>query len=488
MTEPSKDVLAVAGALVLLLPVIGCASGGSGATSNLDGGTAGGDAGPDAGLCGDGVLEAGEACDDGNGNPGDGCSSTCNLEVGWNCTTPAAGRSTCTPNCGDGMVVGGEVCDDGNTTAGDGCSPSCLVETGWECHGAPSVCTALPPRVRTPPSLGAPITGLPSGQWSYVDFPNTTCANGSPAGLLISPGSQDVVFFMEGGWVCANYGECVAGMSSLVSPDVTQQQSLLDYWNNASNCNGTIFSRSDPDNVFKDFTFLHMLDCTWDLYGGDAVVTYTSGSQSLTVYHKGHANLVAFLDRVAATWTAPERVVVAGSSAGGFGTLFTYDTFRLYWPNQKMYLIDDSGPVMAGIDFFALPQLADAWNLWNVQAALGDICPGCGSDLSGVYAALERWYPNDRKSLLSHLNDPAIEDSGCYGLGDAAFAEALRSTAGTLLEPSRWKWFYGGRGHTFIGGTTISSGTTFVSAGVPLNAFLKAQIDDDPAWSSVTPP
>src|ERR1017187_9049667 len=82
-----------------------------------------------------------------------------NSESGWNCATPDGGKSTCTPICGDGVLAGGEVCDDDNTAAGDGCSPDCQVETGWECHGGPSVCTALPARVRTTPSLGAPITG-----------------------------------------------------------------------------------------------------------------------------------------------------------------------------------------------------------------------------------------------------------------------------------------------------------------------------------------
>ncbi|HJX63436.1 MAG TPA: pectin acetylesterase-family hydrolase [Polyangia bacterium] len=475
--------------------------------TSKDGSSAGQDGGgaaPTEEVCGNGVVEAGEDCDDGNTNSGDGCSSTCNSESGWNCATPDGGKSTCTPICGDGVLAGGEVCDDGNTAAGDGCSPDWQVETGWECHGVPSVCTALPARVRTTPSLGAPITGLPNTEWSYVEFPNSTCGDGTPAGLLISPGSQDLLFFMEGGWFCANYADCVSAMNAVYLPpqprsplgsvNVSQRPSLLDYMNEMSNWNGTIFSRSDPDNAFKDFTFLYVMACTGDLHGGDAVVTYTSGSQSLTVNHKGHANIVAFLERVAATWPVPTRLVVAGASAGGLGTLFNYDTFRLFWPNPKTYLLDDSGTALGGVDFFSLPPMAGAWTLWNLQEALGDICTNCESDLSAIYAALYRWYPNDRKSLLSHVTDPVAIGNLYTSDSDAAFSAALRSTAAMVLEPNRWKWFYGGSGHTFISATpgnqprTAMEMTTVVSAGVPLKTFLQAQVDDDPSWSSVTPP
>jgi cysteine-rich repeat protein len=38
----------------------------------------------------------------------------------------AACRANCTvPRCGDGIVDAGEVCDDGNTQGGDGCAADC---------------------------------------------------------------------------------------------------------------------------------------------------------------------------------------------------------------------------------------------------------------------------------------------------------------------------------------------------------------------------
>jgi cysteine-rich repeat protein len=65
-------------------------------------------------CCGDGILDAGEECDDGNTTSGDGCSATCTLEK--------------EPCCGDGILDAGEECDDGNTTGGDGCSANCTNE------------------------------------------------------------------------------------------------------------------------------------------------------------------------------------------------------------------------------------------------------------------------------------------------------------------------------------------------------------------------
>jgi len=66
-------------------------------------------------YCGDGVTDVGEECDDGNNTSGDGCSDLCVHQL----------------LCGDGLVEGVEQCDDGNTTSGDGCSSGCILE--WVC-------------------------------------------------------------------------------------------------------------------------------------------------------------------------------------------------------------------------------------------------------------------------------------------------------------------------------------------------------------------
>ncbi len=75
--------------------------------------TCGGGSGPE---CGDSITEEPELCDDGNRDDGDGCNSTCEIELGWECSQESSDSgSTCNPVCGDELVVGDEECDDGNT-------------------------------------------------------------------------------------------------------------------------------------------------------------------------------------------------------------------------------------------------------------------------------------------------------------------------------------------------------------------------------------
>ena len=136
-------------------------------------------------LCGNGVLEPPEECDDGNRRDNDGCTSTCMLEIGicgdgivqsllneqcepsrhdpalpYACSprcrfaSPTCGngqvedgeecdagllnanavgapcRADCgAPRCGDGILdAPQELCDDGNRLQGDGCDRYCRVE------------------------------------------------------------------------------------------------------------------------------------------------------------------------------------------------------------------------------------------------------------------------------------------------------------------------------------------------------------------------
>ena len=53
--------------------------------------------------------------------------------------------SWCYERCGDGLNVNGtHACDDGNTKSGDGCSSTCQIEKGYQCIGyGPGSCKEI---------------------------------------------------------------------------------------------------------------------------------------------------------------------------------------------------------------------------------------------------------------------------------------------------------------------------------------------------------
>jgi cysteine-rich repeat protein len=76
-------------------------------------------------VCGNGLVDGAESCDDHNTSDGDGCSANCLVEAGFVCT---GGTHCHNLTCGDGYRDSPEGCDDGNTVDGDGCSSTCALE------------------------------------------------------------------------------------------------------------------------------------------------------------------------------------------------------------------------------------------------------------------------------------------------------------------------------------------------------------------------
>ncbi|MCK6550973.1 hypothetical protein L6R52_34365, partial [Myxococcota bacterium] len=107
--------------------------------------------------CGNGVLEAGEVCDDANLTDGDGCDSNCTITSCGNHVVTAGEvcddgnaidgdgcDSNCTATaCGNGVITEGEACDDGNAEPGDCCSETCELESAFTvCRASAGACDA----------------------------------------------------------------------------------------------------------------------------------------------------------------------------------------------------------------------------------------------------------------------------------------------------------------------------------------------------------
>ena len=306
----------------------------------------------------------------------------------------------------------------------------------------------------TTPPLGEPLTGLTAGSWTWVPFPDSACSDGSPTGIGVSPGSgPDLVFFLDGGGACADALTCITLQTATPGPFGEAQ-----FAGKLTSVGGTFLDRSLPGNPVADATLVFVPYCTGDVHGGDRVATYAGRAY----HHVGHLNLVAFLKRVAATWPAPRRVVVSGSSAGGFGSTLNYPTVRSYFPAAAGFMVNDSGPPLPGEPG---PLISAGLQGWGVAALIDPLCGVgvCQADLSQAFPKLAARFPADRLALLSWSVDPTI--TGYYFTTD--FTGRLDALVAGLpaAGPNVKAFVAEGSQHTALGtpATISQNGVTLLS-------------------------
>lgn len=320
---------------------------------------------------------------------------------------------------------------------------------------------------------------LPAGQWSFVAIEGATCADGTATGVAVNPGPRtDVVFFLDGGGACLEYLTCIefetASNGPFGEPEFRDRVLPL--------LPGSPMDRDDPANPFREWTFVFVPYCTGDVHIGDFVASYRDFELDEHPYrHVGRTNVALALARLEVLLPAPEKLVVSGASAGGFGAALDYDQVRSTWPQARGYLVDDSGPLLVGDDVPS--EIRSAWIAsWQADEVILPICPDCLDDWSGIYAALRARWPDDRFALLSTLRDRVIR---AFLLRDGPEYEAaiLRLDAEVFEPlPGAETFLVPGEGHTFLGAPSATS-----VAGITLTEWLRRMVEDDPAWTSAGP-
>jgi hypothetical protein len=384
-----------------------------------------------------------------------------------------------------GGASGTSPLDSGRTDAGQDAGPSgadggsgndgsAMMMDGGSIDGGGSVDAAVDAGMAP-----QPITA-PTGTWTWVDFLDSYCDDASPTGIGVntSTASTNLIVFFNGGGACWDYETCYVFNAAAHGPfGQAQFQQIVPLLEQAG-----IFTRTATTNAFRDWSYVFVPYCTGDVHAGDNVATYTQGGTTKMYYHKGHANFVAFLQRLLVTFPNPGKLVISGSSAGGFGAAANYDYARKAWPNVKAYLIDDSGPPLEPGSFSA--QLVQAWvSAWHIDQTLAPLCgDACAGDFSLFIPKLSQRYANDRLALLESLQDQTIRTY--YGLTAMAFETALLQMTTDRLDPTQnFKYFYiDGQTHTMLGDPNRYRSRTTV-----LTDWLRQEVSDDPAWASTKP-
>jgi len=166
--------------------------------------------------CGNGIVEANEACDDGNTADGDCCSANCQYDAAGSacddgnfCTDGDAcdGAGVCGPggprNCSDGVGCTADTCDPANATCVHTPDDSACADDGLFCNGE-EICDA----VNDCTSTGNPCdVGTVCNDASNTCDPETACGNG-----VVEPGEE-----CDGGACCA--ADCTFAVAGSVCDD-----------------------------------------------------------------------------------------------------------------------------------------------------------------------------------------------------------------------------------------------------------------------------
>lgn len=382
-----------------------------------------------------------------------------------------------------------------------------LLAFALACGGSSPGEVSPPVPIPIVPGDGTDIAGAPG--WKWIPFDDAFCNDmpspgvftQSTTGLAVSWGTgKDLVIFLQGGGACWDFVTC-GGAATLVSGTPTASTGPFGPTQFAAD----IYAKYPSSWVHRDqmpaaigtATLVFVPYCTGDVHSGDKVTTYPSpvfGLPAITWRHLGHANLLAFLRRLApgiALGTG-DKLVVAGSSAGGFGALANYPTIRAEWPKAKAYLVDDSGPPLQG-DAIPASSRAAWYASWNMGASLGSFCPACQSDLSLGLTAIFAAYPQDRVALLSHTADAVIcSFFGTYSTtapyltpkDPVTFENQLRALGTNVIAPSA-----NGR-YFFTAGTahpTLEDPSAITTPAPGLPAWIEEMLSDASSWANVAP-
>ena len=296
-------------------------------------------------------------------------------------------------------------------------------------------------------------------KFSGMDAP--ICYTGNQFSMFTRDGSSNsLLIFLQGGGFCGPE-DCAAVESGIP---------FIPFG---------ILSPSDPTNPASGFDVAYVPYCDGSSMMGDNEVD-SDGDGINDRFFRGLQNLSASLDVTYERYPSPDRIVLAGNSAGGFAVHPALPLVRKLYPGVHIDVINDSGVGILNPGSFQ--SLLEYWNASAFFPASCMDCIGADGNLTDYH-----------KYQLEQ--DTAINMAYITSKQDATFAEFLVG-GGSSLEmqvieaadelntafPQRFQSLIAdGDAHTFIiqrfghaiGGTTVRE-------------WITDMLTEDEEWTSVS--
>jgi hypothetical protein len=307
------------------------------------------------------------------------------------------------------------------------------------------------------------VDGVADGSLVYDFDPadGPKCLRGASYQVsVLDQKSDNLMIYLQGGGACVS---AICQATTEAAPRGVPTRGVLD--------------TKDSENPVADWNIVYVPYCDGSVFGGDKDFTNPSDTMG-TRYHHGQRNFSAALDLALKHFPMPNKVLLAGSSAGGWGTVYHRGLVRSQYPNAELSVFDD-----AGIGFAVNnPAVADEWGATTHRPPS---CMECQTHPHMSYFV---------RYMLAHDPGTWVGDFSSYGDSvirlftfspdaDSFKQQLLTETAiSAQAYPDRYKRFFiQGESHTAL----QSQFHTAQINGVTVAQWLGKMVNRDPSWSDL---
>ncbi len=189
-------------------------------------------------------------------------------------------------------------------------------------------------------------------EWTIIQpGGETICARGTPYQFFVRDigETNNLMIYFQGGGACWNAFSCREG--GTFDDDVSDEAELIRY----ARFDG-IFDFSNEQNPIADYDLVFIPYCTADIHSGMNQVEFPG---ELTINYNGYVNAATALQWVYEHYDEPERLLIAGSSAGAYGAIYHAPYILQQYPNAQSVVFGDAGVGVTPVGW-------DVLELWNI--------------------------------------------------------------------------------------------------------------------------